>query len=232
MKKIFIVGFAIGLLLTACVAREREPQFVDKFTVAANEWSSTGGNRNFILEPGYTLVLDGTEGDKAIHLVITVLNETSKIDGVETRVVEERETADGQLVEVSRNYFAASTKTKDVYYFGEDVDIYEDGKVTGHEGSWHAGENGAKYGLMMPGSPRIGDRYYQEVAGEVARDRAEIIGLSEPLTTRAGKFENCLQTKETTPLKQSEVGYKFYAPGVGLVRDGNLLLTRYGKTSE
>lgn len=229
MKKTFVLGFVVGVLLTACVAREREPQFVDNFTVAANEWSSTVGNPYFILEPGYTLVLDGTEGEKTIHLAITVLDETRKIDGVETRVVEERESADGKLVEVSRNYFAMSKKTKDVYYFGEDVDMYENGKVTGHEGSWLAGENGAKFGLMMPGSPRIGDRYYQELAVNVAQDRAEIVSLSEPLATRAGKFENCLQTKETTPLNKGDVGYKYYAPGVGLVRDGDLFLTSYGK---
>jgi hypothetical protein len=232
MRTTFILGFAVGLLLTACTARERESQFREKFTVTASELSSTGANPYFSLEPGYTLALAGEEGDKTIHLTITVLDETCKIDDVETRVVEERETADGKLVEVSRNYFAISPRTKDVYYFGEDVDRYENGKVAGHEGSWRAGKNGAKFGLMMPGSPRIGDRYYQELAGDVARDRAEIVSLSETVPSRAGKSENCLETKETTPLKKDEVGYKFYAPGVGLVRDGDLLLTSYGKSGK
>jgi Concanavalin A-like lectin/glucanases superfamily len=53
------------------------------------------------------------------ELTITVLNETKMVDGVETRVVEERETKGGKLKEVSRNYFAISKRTNDVFYFGE-----------------------------------------------------------------------------------------------------------------
>lgn len=52
------------------------------------ELVSTGRTPYFIREPGYSLVL---EGDNT-QLTITVLNETKKIDGVETRIVEERET--------------------------------------------------------------------------------------------------------------------------------------------
>jgi hypothetical protein len=229
MKTTITLALAAGLLLAASLTQAGEQSFTDKFRVAANEWSATGSNAYFVLEPGYTLVLDGTEGDKTVHLTITVLNETRKVAGVETRVVEERQTEDKKLVEVARNYFAVSTKTKDVYYFGEDVDMYENGKVINHGGSWLAGVNGAKFGLMMPGAPRIGDRYYQELAGDVAQDRAEIVSLSETVKARAGKFEDCLQTKETTPLHKGEVEYKFYAPGVGLCREGNLFLTSFGK---
>jgi hypothetical protein len=85
----------------------------------------------------------------------TVLNETKTVDGVECRVVEERETKDGKLVEVSRNYFAIGKRTNSVYYFGEDVDIYKDDKVVSHEGAWLAGKNGARFGLMMPGLPLL-----------------------------------------------------------------------------
>src|SRR5437867_3842410 len=82
------------------------------------------------------------------------------VAGVQTRVVEERETVNGQLVELSRNYFATSKSTGDVYYFGEDVDTYRDGKLTGHGGSWRAGLDGAKFGLMMPAKPQVGQRFY------------------------------------------------------------------------
>jgi len=83
--------------------------------------------------------------------VITVLAETKKVGNVETRIVEERETENGELTEVSRNYFAISRRTNNVYYFGEDVDEYKNGKVTGHGGSWLAGVEGAKYGLIKDG---------------------------------------------------------------------------------
>ena len=90
----------------------------------------------FLLTPGLQLTLQGSEGGKGTVLVITVLAETEMVGGVETRVVEERETAGGALVEVSRNFFAIHPSTKDVYYFGEDVDIYKNGKVQSHEGAW------------------------------------------------------------------------------------------------
>ena len=160
---------------------------------------------------------------------VTVLNETKTIDGVECRIVEERETKDGKLIEVSRNYYAIGKRTNSVYYFGEDVDIYENGKIVGHEGSWMSGKNGAKYGLMMSGLPLAGARYYQEVAPKAALDRAEIVGLGLTLKTPAGEFKNCLKIEETTPLEPDNEEAKLYAPGVGLLKDGSLSLVRYGK---
>ena len=223
---------AVSLLLCATLTRAAEKPFADKYSVAPDEWTSVCSNAWFILEPGYTLVLEGKEDGKPIRLTITVLDETRRVDGVETRIVEERETMNGQLVEVSRNYFAASKKTQDVYYFGEDVDTYRDGKLTGHGGSWHAGEKGAKFGLMMPGKPQVGQRFYQELAGKVAQDRAEIVSVTESLETPAGKFPNCLKTEETTPLEPGAKEYKAYAPGIGLVQDGELLLSRSGKLAK
>jgi hypothetical protein len=195
-----------------------------------SEWSSTGANPYFILEAGYFLVLEGKDGGKDARLTITVLDETKKVAGVETRIVEEREEVSGKLIEVSRNYFAISRKTSSVYYFGEDVDIYKDGKVASHEGAWLAGQN-ARFGLMMTGTPLLGARYYQEIAPGVAMDRAEIVSLVETIETPAGKLESCLKVKETTPLEKG-VGYKSYAPGIGLVRDDAFKLTKYGRAAK
>ena len=111
----------------------------------------TGKNPYFILMPGYKLSYEHGKST----LTVTILDETKEVDGVKTRVVEERETKDGQLAEVSRNYFAIDKKTNDVYYFGEDVDIYKDGKVVSHEGAWLSGVGGAQFGLMMPGAAAV-----------------------------------------------------------------------------
>jgi hypothetical protein len=202
-----------------------ENAWTSDFHVEKESFASTGRNPFFILEPGYQLTLDG-DGK---HLVITVLNETKMVDGVETRVVEERETEDGELVEVSRNYFAISKQTNSVYYFGEDVDEYKNGQVSGHPGSWLSGVKGAKFGVIMPGERLIGGRYYQEVAPQVAMDRAEIVSLRETVKTPSGEFKNCLKTKETTPLEPEVVEYKYYAPEIGLVQEESLKLTKYGK---
>ena len=124
-------GVGAGLLLAmwACsptpVTSAPADAWISAFSVSKQELASSGRNPYFILEPGYTLVLEGGGG----YLTITVLNETKMVDGVETRVVEEREAKNGKVIEVSRNFFAISQRTNDVFYFGEEVDMYKDGKI-------------------------------------------------------------------------------------------------------
>jgi hypothetical protein len=212
----------VGVLLLG--ASPRPDAWTTDFPIEKQDLASTGRNPYFILEPGYYLVLKG--GD--VELTMTVLNETKMVDGVETRVVEERETKRGKLMEISRNYFAISKRTNDVFYFGEDVDIYKGGKVVSHSGAWLSGVEGARFGLMIPGQPSLNARYYQEVAPGVAMDRVEIVSLSETVKTPAGEFTNCLKLKETTPLEPGVTDYKYYAPGVGMVQDGSLRLATFG----
>jgi len=212
-------GMAGILTLGGCLGASA---WTSVFPVEPDELVSTGRNPYFILEPGYVLVLEGGN----VRLTVTVLNETKKVDGVETRVVEERETKDGQVIEVARNFFAISKRSNDVFYFGEDVDMYKGGEVVNHSGTWLSGVNGAKFGLMMPGRMLLGARYYQEVAPNVAMDRATIVSVSETVETPAGVFRDCLKVKETTPLESFVTEYKYYAPGVGLVQDGALKLVK------
>jgi hypothetical protein len=205
-----------------------EDSWTTAFPVEKTELVSIGRNPFFILEPGYQLVLE----DGANRLVITVLNETRLVDGIETRMIEERESEDGQLVEVSRNYFAISKRTNSVYYFGEEVDEYKNGAIKSHSGAWLSGRNDAKFGLIMPGQNLLKGKYYQEIAPNVALDRAEIISLRETIKTPAGEFKNCLKTRETTPLEPDVIEYKYYAPGIGLVQEESLKLTKYGIISK
>jgi|SRR5690349_7527226 len=196
----------------------------DQFDLKSCNLQSTGKNEYFILEPGWQLQLKSD--DATLH--ITVLAETRVLDGVTTRVVEEREWKGKDLHEVARNYFAICDETKDVFYFGEDVQFYENGKPTKTDGSWLAGVNGNKAGLMMPGTPRLKQRYYQELAPGVAMDRAEIVSMTETCKTPAGIFKRCLKVKETSAIETSLSEYKYYAPGIGLVRDDELRLVKHG----
>jgi hypothetical protein len=158
----------------------------------------------------------------------TVLNETKVVDGVETRVVEDRETRNGQLIELTRDYYAIDSVTKDVYYMGEDVDVYKNGKVTGHEGAWLSGVKGAQFGLMMPGAPKPGQKFYQERAPGVGMDRCEIVSVQDRVVTPAGTFEKCIHVHETSPLEKGSGEHKWYSTGVGPVKDAEMLLVRYG----
>jgi len=223
---------AVAILAAACTGLYAigADGWQDKFDVPAKNFSSTGKNEYFVLQPGFQATFEGKEDGKTARLVITVLDETRTIDGVETRVVEERESLGDEVVEVSRNFFAIDSSTSDVYYFGEDVDEYKHGQVSGHGGSWQAGKNGAKFGLFMPAHPKVGQKFYQELAPRIAMDRTEIVSVSDSVMTPAGKFSNCMKTEETTPLEPDVKEYKLYGPGPGLLVDGNLKLVKYGQT--
>ncbi len=225
----FLAG-AAGILTGAAPDTPRpEPEIDESWTTRFNvdkaELAPTGRNPWFSLEPGRQLVFEGSK----VVLTITVLDETRVVDGVTTRVVEERETEGGVPIEVSRNFFAISTRTNAVYYFGEEVDIFEEGKVVRHEGAWMSGEKGARFGMIMPGDCLLGARHYQEIAPGEALDRAEIVSIGETVKTPAGEFTNCIKVEETTPLEPGVKEYKYYAAGVGLIQDGSLKLSKQGR---
>jgi hypothetical protein len=222
MRAVVILATLFSALTLHSPASQSRADWMSKFDVNAGELGPTGRNAFFILEAGHSAVYEaGRE-----RLVITVLDETKVVDGVTTRVVEERETTGEALVEVSRNYFAINSTTRDVFYFGEAVDIYKNGKVVDHEGAWQSGENGARFGLAMPGEPRLSQKYYQEVAPKIAMDRAAIVGVHALVKTPAGTFSDCLKVEETTPLEPGAREYKYYARDVGLVQDGLLKLVK------
>ena len=215
----------LGLLLAAAAALAAQPakDFQSSFAVDKKTLGITGNNPYFPLTPGYVLSYrHGKDTD-----TLTVLNEVKVLDGVQTRVVEDRELKNGKLVELTRDYYAIDSATNDVYYMGEDVDVYKNGKVVSHEGAWRAGVNGAKFGLMMPGTPKAGHKFYQEQAPGVGMDRAEILSVDEKITTPAGTFEHCVHTVETSALEKGLHDHKWYAPGVGQVKDTEMLLVKY-----
>ena len=146
--------------------------------------------------------------------------------GITTRVVEEREEKGGQPTEVTRNYFAIDPRSGDVYYLGEDSTTYTRGKPTGDGGSWLSGAKGARMGLMMPGTPKVGEKFQQEVAPHVAMDRAEVVGLDDSVKVPAAAFQHCVHVVETTPLEH-DTTHKWYAPGVGLIKDDEFELVSF-----
>jgi hypothetical protein len=203
--------------------------WMSSFNLEKCDFVSTGENKYFILKPGYQVTLEGEEDGEELKLIMTVLNETKIVNGIETRVVEEKETEGGNLVEISRNYFALCKPTNNAIYFGEDVDIYENGEKVSQEGAWLAGQNDSKAGMIMPGKVEVGLKYYQEIAPGVAEDRAKIVSVNGSMVTPAGTFDQVLKTEETNPLKPEEKEFKFYAPGIGLIQEEAIKLVNYTK---
>jgi hypothetical protein len=157
--------------------------------------------------------------------IVEVTADTAVRAGVTTRVVHDRVfRSDGRLKEDTLDHYAQDNNGN-VWYFGEDVTNYEfddQGKLveTNHEGSWHAGVDGAQAGIIMEAAPRVGTRYYQEFAP--ANDVLDTgVGLSTTGQVRvpAGRFRNLFRTEETTVIEPFALANKLYAPGVGTVME-------------
>ena len=237
--RLALCSFAFALAAAVGLAQNGGTQFTSEFDVGDCAWRTQGENTYFVLVPGSKLVLEAEEDGEIERVEITVLRETEKLfvpgmGWVTTRVVQEVETVDDELVEVSRNFFAlcgGAEGTNDLFYFGEDVDIFhEDGSVT-HDGAWRAGQPDgdglAEPGILVPGRFLLGARYYQELADGIALDRGENVAMGLEVTTEAGTFHDCVQVKETSPLEPGSQSVKVYCPGVGLVIDNDAELVEY-----
>jgi hypothetical protein len=219
-----LLAFAITLTVPASAGNGK---FTSQFP-GENTFASQGNNYFLPLIPGLFQVLE--TGNHKVKVVVTVTERTKIIDGVETRIVTEREEHDGVLFEITDNYEAISTKTNAVYYFGEYATQYKDGQAVGHKGSWQVGENGAQFGLLMPGVPLLGAKFLQENAPPVALDRSQIIQEGVTIDTPAGTLKNCLRVFDTDGLDpQAPPENKIYCHGIGNVVDEKLTVTTYGR---
>lgn len=135
---------------------------------------------------------------------------------IEALVVEDREFENGKLAEITLDYFAQADDGT-VYYLGEDVDEYKDGKVVGHSGAWLWGKNTQRPGVLMPAHPKFGDRFMSEDVPKITWEKDEVVSVSETVTVPAGTFHNCVKIKEVASDGTTE--FKYYAPGVGCISE-------------
>jgi hypothetical protein len=224
--------FVLTLAVSSCGDddEESEPSAVAAGpALDSSQFSATVDNSLFPLATIRATLFEGTEGDAEIRSESRVLERTGRVSGVPVTVVDVREYEDGELVEHTRDYYAQHTDGS-VRYMGEAVDDIEDGKVVGHEGQWLAGKGNAKPGVFMPADPKVGDAFKQERAPGVAEDRSEVVAVGLNVTTPAGRFDDCIKTKDFAPLDKN-TEFKYYCAGVGLVREqfpeGRLDLVRY-----
>ena len=173
----------------------------------------------FPLTPGRTLVYTGTkDGQKALDLVATT-SRTKKIDGVTTRVVEDRLYLSNVLEERTSDYYAQD-HCGNVWYFGEDTaELDRHGHVVSTEGSFHAGVDGAQPGVFMQAHPQVGRRFRQEWYQGHAEDVFKVIDHSAPVTVPYGSFGHALRTAETNALEPAVLDNKYYVKGIGEVAE-------------
>jgi hypothetical protein len=173
-------------------------------------------NPYFPLVPGTTFFYEGESEDETIRTELFVTSETRVVMGVNTTIVRDRVWEDDELVEETFDWYAQD-KDGNVWYFGEESKDFENGRLVSTQGSWEAGVNGAQPGILMEGKPQVGDVYRQEYLMGEAEDMAEVLALNESVSVEYGSFENCLRTKEWTPLEPENEENKYYAAGIGLL---------------
>jgi hypothetical protein len=159
-----------------------------------------------------------TEGTKE-RVVVEVTDRTKRIaNGIVARVVRDTVSEGGRPVEVTDDWFAQD-RAGNVWYLGEHVTNYEDGKAVDHAGSFEAGVDGAQAGIAMPADPKPGMAYRQEYLEGEAEDRAAVITVGEEqVEVPYGAFdENVLMTRDLVPTEPKVQELKFYAPGIGPV---------------
>jgi hypothetical protein len=170
------------------------------------------------LKPGTTFVYRGKTADAREGDIMKVTSGTKSIMGVTSVVVDDRVIENGKLTEHTYDWYAQDKKGN-VWYFGEDSREIKNGKVTSTGGSWEAGKNGAEPGIIVPASPKVGKTYRQEYEKGVAEDMAKALKLDGSVKVPYGSFDNVLVTDEWTPLEPNVAEHKYYAAGVGDVKE-------------
>lgn len=168
-------------------------------------------NSYFPLTPGdqYTY----RNGD--VTVVVTVTHQTIKLMGVTCTVVHDVSRIGGKVHEDTLDYYAQHSNGS-VWYFGEDTIAYEDG-VASTQGSWRAGVDGAKPGIVMPVLKTLGVTNREEFRLGSAEDLARNEAINRHVVVPVGTFNTAFETIETTPLEPQVAEEKYYVPGIGLV---------------
>ena len=182
--------------------------------ISPAEFSTEISNPMFNLPVGKLMVYEATTEDGKERIEIRIRPELRKIMGVQTLVYNDRVFLDGQLVEETNDYLAQH-KDGSVWYFGETVDNYADGKFLDHKGSWIAGEDGALPGIWIRGQQVVGDVYRMEYYKGKAEDMAKVLETGLTVKVAAGTFEGCTKVYEWTPLEPDAKEHKYYCPAAG-----------------
>jgi hypothetical protein len=186
-------------------------------SIKPSDFTTTIDNEYFPLKPGTTFVYQGKTKNATERDVMTVTYSTKQIMGVKCVVVDDRVWAHGKLSEKTFDWYAQDKKGN-VWYFGENSKEYKNGKVS-TEGSWEAGKNGAKPGIIMPAHPKVGQTYRQEYLKGSAEDMAKVLDLNGSVTVPYGSFKHAVVTKEWSPLEPGVVAHKYYGAGGGDVKE-------------
>ena len=176
----------------------------------------------FPLPIGRTYIYTGVDGSQRTTDIVTVSSRTKVIDGVRTRVLNDRVLTGGLVRERTTDYYAQDA-CGNVWYFGEDTaELDRHGNVTSTEGSFRAGVHGAKPGVFMQAHPKLGRKFRQEWYPGQAEDVYKAVSRTTTKTVPYGTFTHVLGTIETNALEPDVRDAKYYARGIGTISEVTL----------
>jgi hypothetical protein len=211
-------GGASGEPVAAEAAQKPLPQGSEPAHLDPAEFTTKIDNPYWPMEPGNKWVYAETDTKGTVeHVVVEVTNETKTIaNGVEARVIRDTVSESGVPVEITDDWYAQDSEGN-IWYLGEYVTNYENGKVVDHAGSFEAGVDGAEAGIAVPANPEPGMSYRQEYYEGEAEDKGAVISVGdEQAQVPFGFFDrDVLMTRDLVPTEPKVQELKFYAPGVG-----------------
>ena len=222
MKKLFFLFFLIaGILVFSCEKEEDDsiPDVNYNPAIVPSNFVDSVTNIYFPLIPGTVYTYIAQTGDGSEDIVVSVLSETKIVAGVQCTVVRDIVSVDGQAIEDTHDWYAQDIDGN-VWYMGEDVSNYENGKLVDKEGSFESGIDGAKPGIIMLAHPVLEMPYRQEYYFGTAEDWGKVVAKGVSVTVPFGTFENCIKTADWNGVEpDAPVEYKYYAPGIGVVKE-------------
>jgi hypothetical protein len=188
-------------------------------TLSPSDFVSRVDNPWFPLKPGSVYRYTGVKDRTRTIDVVRVTHKTKRILGVETTVVHDLVSVNGRPEEETHDYYAQD-RHGNVWYFGEATKSFDrHGKVLSTEGSFQAGVNGERAGVLIPGHPTVGRVGRQEFSKGEAEDHFKVLDLTAKVSTPFVSSSHALRTREWTPLEPNVVDNKFYVRGIGTVRE-------------
>ena len=224
-RRLIVAGAATGVVVLAVTvnavagrSRGKAPQGTPiPVLPAPGDFVKRIDNGYFPLRPGATFLFRGTQEGKARRVSVFVTHQTKVILGIRATVVLDQVLVGGKREEKTFDWYAQD-KHGNVWYLGENSSDFVNGKCVRSDGSWEAGVNGAKAGIVMRASPRVGEVYRQEYYKGHAEDMAKVLSRNKHVSVSYGSFEHALQTGEWTPLERGVLEHKYYVKGIGNVR--------------
>jgi hypothetical protein len=218
------VALALGTALVAgCGASPAPlgPAGIDELTIPTPspdpaDFTRRVDNPWFPLAVGTTWTYRRYTDTELDTVTARVLAASREIDGVRTTAVRYVLRAPHRRTTVAAVRWYAQDLAGNVWWFGQRIhgDTPVDPLATG---SWRAGIDGARAGLLLSARPRIGDGYANGYLRGTIERRSQVMSLNATVALPRGRYRGVVETQDESGLAPTVAMQSFFVRGIGLV---------------